>query len=171
MGECSDEGSTFSTCPYGSFSSAHGIMRSTTPGLPIRCSTKRWGVLMRFCWITSLLNTSGREYAVLDGEQLVGVIGLLLPTYNHREVVITNLAVNPGLRRNGIGTRIIRQLPQVISLRPDMGWLAYVHERNLAARCFFEQNGWRAMGNNPPEDKMILYSSRGYAETYALAGE
>lgn len=107
-----------------------------------------------------LADTSGREYAVLDGEQLVGVVGLLLPTHNHREVVITNLAVKPDLRRSSIGTRIIRQLPQVVSLRPDIGCLAYVHERNLAARCFFEQNGWRAAGNNPPEDEMIPYSSK-----------
>ncbi|WP_157974448.1 GNAT family N-acetyltransferase [Lewinella sp. IMCC34183] len=97
-------------------------------------------------WLAYVLNdTTGQELAVCAGAGLVGVIGVTFPTDGEGCPVITNLAIKPDRRRQGIGTRALRLLTKTIPAAPGQCWTCYVALSNRAAQRFFVANQWTRM--------------------------
>jgi len=69
-------------------------------------------------WLTPVTTqTDGVDYAVLRGEELVGVVGIALPPpASDLPHAITNIAVEPGQTQMGIGSAILAQLPAALNL-------------------------------------------------------
>ena len=106
-------------------------------------------------WLNHILkDKSGTEYVVLDGETRIAVVGLEFPSSDFASYTITNIAVNPKLFRNGIGSQILEILYQKHPLKPSESWVAFVEEKNEIARSFFLKQGWI---NEDVEDGMIKF--------------
>ena len=99
-------------------------------------------------WLEYVINDAeGREYAVLDGNDLVAVVGLVYPTNEHPFFVISNIAVHPEKHNRGIGSWIIHNIAQTIKEGGDKSWVAYVEHENVQAQKFFVKNGWQQSGH------------------------
>lgn len=96
-------------------------------------------------WLDATLDQEGgATYCALDGQDIVGVVGIELPTEKHSFFVITELATKPSLRGVGIGHGILDALFAMHPLPPDQHWEAYVGDSNVLAKSFFEAQGWKA---------------------------
>jgi ribosomal protein S18 acetylase RimI-like enzyme len=65
---------------------------------------------------------------------------------------VDRLYVHPGAQRRGVGGAL---LDRAMALRPD-GIALHTHQRNLAARAFYEKRGFRAVRlgiSAPPENE------------------
>ena len=82
---------------------------------------------------------SGSQFAVLAAGELVAVVGIVFPIEEAAYSVITDFAVRPNLRKTGVGTQVLDQL---LTVQPPGPWRAYVEKTNVAAKQFFQQNGW-----------------------------
>ena len=84
------------------------------------------------------------QFSFFDDGQLVAVMGIAVPSQNHPYFVITDIAVDPQKKRNGIGAKVIRQLR---ARYIDSGfsvneWRAYVETDNEGGQKFFSSLGW-----------------------------
>ena len=108
-------------------------------------------------WLEHVLDDDeGVQYAVCVGDQLVGVVGLLLGDANHDYPVITDLAVRPDLIGSGVGSRILNLVYERHPLPPGRRFVTYVATRNQPAQRFFERNGWE-MTTADEQDGMLEY--------------
>lgn len=98
----------------------------------------------------------GVQYAAIENECLVGVIGVALPSVPSMPYVITDIAINPTLCRRGIGSRLLKELFQLPRLSQAQYWIAYIDKMNLSAQYFFTKNAWSAT-DAPIINGMIEY--------------
>lgn len=107
-------------------------------------------------WLDYVLSDSeGAQCVCLDGERMVAVVGLAIDP-EQEAWVITDIAVNPAMRRRGLGRRAVEAVmaqPQFSSLST---WLAYVMPDNPAADRFFTSLGW-AQACDPSDDEMARF--------------
>lgn len=96
-------------------------------------------------WLQAVLGEAdGKHYSVFGERKLIAVIGVIFPTPDHPEYFITDFAVNPILRSQGLGTTILHQLMQIHSLKAGQSWKAVVDAKNPKAKAFFERSGWKS---------------------------
>ena len=108
-------------------------------------------------WLEYVLkDTTGAEYAVFRDDKMVAVIGIKFPDEENQFCVITNLAVNPELFGNGIGSQVLQDLEAIYKGNENESWVAYVEVKNEKARRFFEKNGWK-LNKEMDEDGMLRY--------------
>lgn len=108
-------------------------------------------------WLDHVMHeTRGHQYSVFLGKDLVAVIGILLPDAEHPAYYITDFAMKPHLRNQGIGSQVLAKLMKLYSLKPGEEWRAFIDERNPRAKAFFEKNGWKCVSNTPDEHGMLL---------------
>lgn len=107
-------------------------------------------------WLEYILQeTSGTEWAVTSQNRLIAVAGIIFPQDDHPYFVISNLAIHPNLRRQGLGTKIIQILIQKYLPKGINNWICYIDKNNLAAQHFIEKNGWNRLSQDA--DGMIQY--------------
>ncbi len=107
-------------------------------------------------WLNSTLSDPGRAtFCVQEHARLIAVVGLCLPDRDHRICVITEFAVLPVSRRQGIGRRALSLLVASYPLPGDARWAAYVMKDNGPARLFFLAQGW-SLDDGPPGSGMDL---------------
>lgn len=112
-------------------------------------------------WLQHVLNdTTGIEYAVFRGDEMVAVVGVKFSTKENPSYVITNIAVNPVYFGQGIGSKVLKDLFHMHELKSDESWVAYVEAHNVRANRFFEQNGWILDGDKD-EDGMLRFWRQG----------
>ena len=106
-------------------------------------------------WLNHVLqDDKSIEYAVVNAEGLVGVVGVTFPDKDHQQYVITNIAVNPLHSGKRLGSQILEVLKTLHPLKEKQKWVAYVEQNNLSAQRFFVRNQWENVGL---EDDMICY--------------
>jgi ribosomal protein S18 acetylase RimI-like enzyme len=106
-------------------------------------------------WLHHVLQrTDGKEYSVFTGNKLVAVVGTLFPDAKHPSYYITNFAMKPNLRAQGIGTKILNELIALHPLKKGESWIAFVDVRNPKAKSFFEKSGWKS-SDKPDEHGMF----------------
>ena len=106
-------------------------------------------------WLNDVLtNSAGCTWSVRQSNELVAVIGVVLPDADHPCYCITDFAVKPKLRNQRIGSVVLAQLLQQHELAPHQYWQAYVDQRNPKALAFFTTNGWQVSANTPDETGM-----------------
>lgn len=112
-------------------------------------------------WLTSVLNDiKGCTYSLFLDKELVSVIGIAFPDYENPTYCITNIAIKPSQRGQGIGKEVLRKTMALQHLEAGQYWIAYVEEDNAKAKRFFERNGWKVSPNIQDESDMVLYVLR-----------
>lgn len=107
-------------------------------------------------WLDYVLSDSeGAECVCLDGERMVAVVGLAIDP-EQGAWVITDIAVDPTLRRQGLGRRAVEAVMAQPQFSSPSTWLAYVMSDNPAAHRFFSSLGW-AETCDPSDDEMTLF--------------
>ena len=124
-------------------------------------------------WLDYILNdATGEQYCFTHFNALIAVVGISNPTIGRQDYVVTDIAVRPDLRRQGLGRIIlhllpsIRQglgriilhlLPSIMKRGPAKLWRAYVNPDNSAAIQLFESSGWARMEKRMREVDMIIF--------------
>jgi len=85
------------------------------------------------------------------------VVGISNPTIGRQDYVVTDIAVRPDLRRQGLGRIILHLLPSIMKRGPAKLWRAYVNPDNSAAIQLFESSGWARMEKRMREVDMIIF--------------
>ncbi|MBI2524268.1 GNAT family N-acetyltransferase [Candidatus Peregrinibacteria bacterium] len=108
-------------------------------------------------WLDHVMHeTRGQQYSVFLEKELVAVMGILLPDAEHPAYYITDFALKPSLRNQGIGSEVLEELRKLYTLKPGETWRTFIDERNPRARAFFERNGWVCVSDTPDEHGMLL---------------
>lgn len=108
-------------------------------------------------WLDCVLAEGpGRQFAVFCAESLVAVLGLYFEGHDPR-VYITDLAVRPELRRQGIAAALLGQLARLALPVEQATWHAFVDAKNPAAQALFESAGWQMCAGGPDSDGMFEY--------------
>ena len=97
-------------------------------------------------------------YQCLVAEREGAVVGFLVARTIGLEAEILNLAVAPGMRRQGIGRRL---LGEMLARHPGQVFLE-VRESNESARRFYERLGFKSAAkrlqyySNPPDSAIVM---------------
>ncbi|SIQ18372.1 GNAT family N-acetyltransferase [Aquipseudomonas alcaligenes] len=108
-------------------------------------------------WLEYVLNDSdGEQLCFFEKSRMVAVVGLAEDPHVGAWV-ISDIAVNPALRGQGIGRRALELLLKHPRYQYQRVWQAYVMEDNSAARIFFARLGWLCVAEPGAEDPMYCY--------------
>ncbi len=111
-------------------------------------------------WLEFVLtDESGRQFAVMDQSQLVAVVGVVFPTNEVPDYVISDIAVNPKLRSMGVGRRVVERLLREFELKEYEQWKAFVAQDNQGAFAFFQSLGWVLRSNTADSDDMFVFTN------------
>ena len=108
---------------------------------------------------TELTNPNARFYVALSGGNVVGYIG------SHNvlgEVYITNVAVSPSCRRQGVGNTLITHLLNICETEEADFVTLEVRKSNEGAIALYENAGFNNVGTrknfyeNPREDAILM---------------
>jgi len=109
-------------------------------------------------WLSYILNdTTGIEYAVLQNNILLAVVGITYPDTKNKTYVINNIAVNPGYCGQAFGSLVLKELVLRHPAKENESWMAYVDVNNEPAQKFFIKNGWIEICENSDDDMLCLY--------------
>lgn len=93
-------------------------------------------------WLAHVLSDEdGADYVAYMGGELVAVLGIVLPTTTDNYYVVSNIAVHPARRGQGIGRAVLARV-MALSGKRGAAWVAYVSVGNKGGQAFFEQMGW-----------------------------
>lgn len=73
------------------------------------------------------------------------VVGYMLYELHKGKLVLLNLAVDPSLHRQGVGSQLVQKLQSKLSSHHRTRLHLEVRETNLAAQLFFKAMGFRAV--------------------------
>lgn len=106
-------------------------------------------------WLEHVLaETDGAQLVVEQDLTPTAVVGCVwgAPGFDHG---ITDLAVDPARRREGLGAVAVDAAIAWPGHRAGCGWLAFVEEDNAAAHAFFTSLGWSYLGID--DDRMHAF--------------
>ena len=113
-------------------------------------------------WLDFVIkDKAGQQLCVLNGDELVAVVGIVFPTQRVRNYVVSDIAIRPELRGAGIGRFVVESLLARFGLASDECWEAYVDQENSAAFSFFQAINWRLKFQTPDQDGMFVFTSGG----------
>ena len=109
-------------------------------------------------WLEHVLHEEdGDQYSVYLEEELIAVIGTKHPKPpEYPEYYITDIAVKPIRRREGVGTQVLAEFLQLDEFKDYKTWRLYISETNPIAIAFFTKNGWKQI-REVDEHGMMLY--------------
>lgn len=108
-------------------------------------------------WLDSVLTDPQQEaWSAFVAGQLVAVIGLSFdPETNFW--VITDIAVDPARRRQGLGRTALQALLAYPELAGRKHWRALVADDNPQSQAFFTALGWQRLGTPTSDDPFWTY--------------
>jgi ribosomal-protein-alanine N-acetyltransferase len=92
----------------------------------------------------------------------VGIVGFVMARISGEEGEILDLAVWPGKRRRGIGSKLLAAVWKSVQEEGVRELFLEVRESNAAAIGLYQSHGFRAVGlrpryyRDPPEDALVL---------------
>ena len=101
-----------------------------------------------------LSSKDSQDFAAIINGEMVGEVGVTLPTTEHLYFVINQIAVDPVLRGKGLSQLIITQVQKHFAEHPVHHWKTYINKSNIAAKKVFAKLGWEEKGM---EDGMVEY--------------
>ena len=110
-------------------------------------------------WLEAVLSQpepAGVPWVVFRGIELVAVVETVFDPERRLPVGITAIAVEPGLRRQGIGTIVLRQILSLHKSKGIVEHVVYVSIHNSGGRRCPEKAGFVSVTTKPDE--------RGYIE-------
>lgn len=109
-------------------------------------------------WLTYVLtDKEGVQYTFLEGQKMVGVMGIVFPDKDHPHYYITDIVVNPKLRQQGIGAQMLYLLQDLHPLGIGQSYKAFVDIKNKNAQLFFKKLDWHLVSEQPDEDNMLSF--------------
>lgn len=91
-------------------------------------------------WLDYILSDdAGKQFAVFKNALMVAVVGVVRPNLHSDEWTITDVAINPSMRRSGIGKQVLRLLEHELD---SSQMIAFVDVKNTSAFEFFQSLGW-----------------------------
>lgn len=118
-------------------------------------------------WLDAVItDPTHRQYSVFRTESIdlaehretmVSVAGVQCPVENHPKFVVTDIAIKPCFRQQGIGKKVIADLLKLHPPAPGESWAAFVEASNPGAMTFFEKLGWARKSATADEHGMIEY--------------
>ena len=91
-------------------------------------------------WLDYVLSDeTGIQYVAILDERLVGTFGLVKPVPEFRFWALTDIAVNPEYRKQGIASTILAALPELTGTNQVV---AFVMQNNKVAFEMFTRAGW-----------------------------
>ena len=82
-------------------------------------------------WLEYVMKeTDGCQYSVFGDKELIAVVGIKFPNAQHPAYYITDFAMKPSLRSQGIGSELLTELTKRHPLIPGQTWKAFVHIQN-----------------------------------------
>ena len=109
-------------------------------------------------WLDHVLNDpSGQQFIANDiaDQTMVACIGVCFAVHDHPMHVITDIAIKPDRRGQGIGRATVGLVIDEIEQGMSIAWGAYVAPENVGAQRFFAALGWKA--DHDPSDDMVLF--------------
>ncbi len=108
-------------------------------------------------WLTSVLEKKeGVEYSIFQNGHMVAELGFYPSTKEQSYYLLSNLAVKPSLRGQGIGKLVLEKLMKLHPLKKGEAWRTYVDNENLKAKRFFEKSDWVCLSEPPENNNMFL---------------
>lgn len=109
-------------------------------------------------WLEHVLgDRGGVQRSFFLDDELVAVAGVALPPEPGLPHVITDLAVHPGQRGQGIGSAALALLLAAEEFADTAGWEASVSPDNPGAQRFLQGRGWASVAAPSDEDEMLTY--------------
>ena len=106
-------------------------------------------------WLEHVLKeTDGCEYSVFRDDELIAVVGIKYPVEQYPDYYLTDFAMKPDLRYQGIGSEVLQELMKLHPLKPGQSWKAVVNQRNEKAAAFFKKHGW-SVAEKPDKHGML----------------
>lgn len=99
--------------------------------------------------------TEGVQLAIEADGTPTGLVGVTWDPQGKRHA-ITDFAVNPALRRTGLGSQILTAVTSWEHHPRTVGWVAFVDPNNVPAQRFFTASGWQDHGI---DDGMRVFTS------------
>lgn len=110
-------------------------------------------------WLDYILkDKAGAQYCFFEKEVLIAVIGIIFPDKKHSHFYITDIAVNPQLRGQGVGKSVVKKFIKMHPLEQGQSYKAFVDIENKAAQLFFEKLGWYCESRTPDQDNMLCFT-------------
>ncbi|MEN0003398.1 MAG: GNAT family N-acetyltransferase [Bacteroidota bacterium] len=105
-------------------------------------------------WLEYVLSENeGKQFSMLQQEELLGVAGIIWPTQLYPVHYITDLAIAPSHQGKGYGRLLIELLSK--QSRPSSNvWKAFVMRNNPAGKAFFLALDWHLL--DPKDSKEML---------------
>lgn len=112
-------------------------------------------------WLEHVLTDEAGEQLVVEADGApFAVVGLVWANGEHREHVISDIAVDPARRGQGLGRTALDQVVAHVEREAPDGWLAFVVPDNVAAFAFFTALGWEHVAEPADEDDMHTFALR-----------
>lgn len=96
-------------------------------------------------WLDHVLGESPpRQFSFFEEGKLVAVLGIEGPKPGESTWYITDIAVDPSCKRDGVGQRVLSMLLETYAQDedPPESWIAFVDAENEPALQFFSSMGW-----------------------------
>jgi len=108
-------------------------------------------------WLDHVLgSSSGDQYTAWSHGDMVGVVGVVLPSEVYKHYVISDIAVRPDLRGQGIGNAILDLIVQQYRQDGIQSWVAYLDYDNQAAQGLFNSCGWDTATQEASDDMITM---------------
>ena len=105
-------------------------------------------------WLDCVLSEEdGAQYVYRESNEMLAVIGLKWATESHPMHVITDIAVRPSRKGEGIGRKALTAIINANRQQPIKQWAAYVESNNVEAHHFFTALGWE---RGEEKEEMVL---------------
>ncbi|KAG8838033.1 hypothetical protein FRC18_006618 [Serendipita sp. 400] len=100
---------------------------------------------------------------VMEGRELDGVVTVLRSFEDPKDAFLVSFWVNPGVRRRGIGTRLVEEAigwarGHDLDGQPFTRVVLDVLKDNVAARSVYERCGFEEQGDSPEDAKEARYN-------------
>ena len=108
-------------------------------------------------WLSSrIYDNNTPAFVALSDLETVGVIGVSIDDGSNGFNVISELAINPLMKRNGLGLKILNDI--FVGKFPVISkeWRSYVSVLNLSAIALFDKANWKIISSN---NEIICFSS------------
>ncbi|MEM6378443.1 MAG: GNAT family N-acetyltransferase [Bacteroidota bacterium] len=101
-------------------------------------------------WLEHILkDNTGAQYAILEQEQMVAVLGVVWANEDQHYHTITDLAIHPGQRRKGFGVKVLHHVVHQLEVPKAKGWITYVNTKNVRAIEFMKKCAWSQLESAP----------------------
>ncbi|MEY9333835.1 RimJ/RimL family protein N-acetyltransferase [Pseudomonas protegens] len=98
-------------------------------------------------WLDAVMNEdNGIQLVAIEDNQPVALIGCAWHPAPHELHGITDIAVSPAYKKQGLGRNALYETIKWSGHPPCSGWVAFVSPQNAEAEAFFSSVGWKYTG-------------------------